>query len=129
MIVLDASVLVALLDESDVHHQAAVSLLSDLSDQDLGMSPISLAETIVGPARSGNLEVALAAISQLEIATIDLGDDAPLRLALLRSNTGLKLPDCCVLLAAEAVGGDVATFDGQLGDSASRLGIVVHPLR
>jgi predicted nucleic acid-binding protein len=35
------------------------------------------------------------------------------------------MPDCCVLLAAETVGGSVATFDERLADAALRRGLRV----
>ena len=58
---------------------------------------------------------------------VPLGRDAARRLAaLLRVDTRLKLPDCCVLLAAQDAGADtVATFDDRLGAAAEGLGISV----
>lgn len=53
----------------------------------------------------------------------DVGD--PLLLAELRASTGLKLPDCCVLLVARSAGLPVATFDARLADAAKSLGLVV----
>lgn len=51
-------------------------------------------------------------------------DDAPVRLATLRAETGLKLPDCCVLLAAQDAGAEaVLTFDEPLGREVERLGL------
>jgi predicted nucleic acid-binding protein len=47
----------------------------------------------------------------------------PVRLALLRAETGLKLPDCCVLLAAEQSGAAVATFDDRLAGAVTRRGL------
>jgi predicted nucleic acid-binding protein len=47
-------------------------------------------------------------------------------LAGLGAATGLKLPDCCVLLAAEQVDGAVATFDDRLAAVARERGVVVH---
>jgi predicted nucleic acid-binding protein len=127
LIVLDASVLIAHLDDSDGHHGAAEALLFEAAGQRLGISPISLAEVLVGPARRGQLDRALAALAQLDLNMLGFEDDASLRLALLRSSTNLKLPDCCVLLAAENAGASVASFDGQLRAVATQLGMVVLP--
>lgn len=44
--------------------------------------------------------------------------DTP-QLARLRADTGLKMPDCCVLLAAEHTAARVASFDEQLIKAAS----------
>lgn len=126
MIVLDASVLIAHLDASDAHHERAGVLLLDVADEPLGASPLSLSEVLVGPARAGQLDRATAVLHQLEVASVLLDEDAPARLAVLRAGTSLKLPDCCVLLAAEQVRGVVATFDDRLATAARERGFVVR---
>lgn len=126
MIVLDASVLIAHLEEADVHHDRATVLLSALADHDFGISPLTLAEVLVGPARSDRLINAQSALRMLEVVTVPLSDDAPVRLATLRATTGLRLPDCCVLLAAEIAAGEVATFDAHLAAVGSGLGFAVR---
>jgi predicted nucleic acid-binding protein len=122
VIVLDASVLIAHLNGHDAHHAKAEILLGETSGSEpLGASPITLAETFVAPARAGRLEDARAALERLEVTELPLGEDAPARLAGLRVETGRKLPDCCVLLAAEENDGAVASFDSALiGAAASR---------
>lgn len=52
-----------------------------------------------------------------------LGEHAPGRLAQLRTDTGLKLPDCCVLLAAQDHDACVASFDTDLLKAAHKLGL------
>jgi predicted nucleic acid-binding protein len=126
VIVLDASVLIAHLEAGDVHHDRATEMLIDAIDEPLGVSPLTLAEVFVGPARSGLLDLAQIAIRELEIATIALSDDAPTRLAAMRASTRLRLPDCCVLLAAETAQAHVATFDDRLASSAVHLGLTVR---
>jgi hypothetical protein len=64
-----------------------------------------------------------SAIRDLEIATVALGKDAPVRLAQLRATTRLRLPDCCVLLAAESAQARVASFDDRLSSEAAGLGL------
>jgi predicted nucleic acid-binding protein len=126
VIVLDACVLIAHLDESDIFHEDSDTLLGSVADEPLGASAITLAEVLVGPARAGRLDQATAALAQLEVAAIALGADAPARLATLRAGTSLKLPDCCVLLAAEQKGGAaVATFDDRLASAALNRGFRV----
>lgn len=126
MIVLDASVMIAHLDATDAHHDRAAVLLMEAASEPLLASPLSLAEVLVGPARVGRLADAVAALDELGVRAVGLDDDAPSRLATLRSETGLRLPDCCVLLAGEQVGADVATFDERLGSAASRQGLSVR---
>lgn len=70
-----------------------------------------------------NQQVAIAALAQLGIDGVGLNADAPVRLAGLRASTRLKMPDCCVLLAAEQVNGQVATFDASLAAAARALGL------
>jgi len=59
-------------------------------------------------------------LRQLDIATVALTDEAPQRLAILRVTTALKMPDCCVLLAAESASAGVATFDDRLATAPTR---------
>ena len=123
MIVLDASVLIAHLDGSDRHHADAQSLLEANSQEPLGASPITLAETLVSPARAGRLADAETAVQRLGVEALALGDNAPGRLAQLRTDTGLKMPDCCVLLAAQDHDARVASFDTGLLKAARELGL------
>lgn len=126
MIVLDASVLIAQLDAEDAHHGRASALLLGAADEPLAASPLSLAEVLVGPARAGQLDRATGALRQLKVKSVRLDEDAPMRLAALRADTRLRLPDCCVLLAAEQADGGVATFDDRLAGVARERGFVVR---
>ena len=124
MIVVDASVLIAHLDERDALHARAGDALLAAADQQLGCSPITLAEVLVGPARRDRLDAARAAVAELDVEEIPLGEDAPARLAALRAGSGLKMPDCCVLLAAQdAAAEEVLTFDDCLAREVERLGL------
>jgi predicted nucleic acid-binding protein len=125
VIVLGASVLIAHLESADSHHERATQLLLDSAEQPLGASPLTLAEVLVGPARADKLGLAEATLRELEVTTIPLAQDALARLARMRALTRLRLPDCCVLLAAESVGGAVATFDDRLASSAVEIGLAV----
>ena len=122
MIVLDASVLIAHFDATDAHHEAARALLLGAGDEPLGASLLTLAEVLVGPARAGQLDRATVALHQLDVTGLPLQEDAPVRLAVLRAETGLRLPDCCVLLAAEQAHATLATFDDRLATAASERG-------
>lgn len=123
MIVLDASVLIAHLDERDAHHERAKRLLADTGAEPLGASTITLAETLVAPTRVGRLGDVAAALHRLGVTELPLGEEAPTRLAQLRVDAGAKLPDCCVLLAAQEHDGVVASFDAALNDAAGALGL------
>lgn len=125
MIVLDASVLIGHLDARDPHHEEAKALLEASDAEPLGASAITLAETLVAPARAKRLDDAKTALERLGVQELDLGEDAPGWLAQLRAETGRKLPDCCVLAAAQQHGGSVASFDGDLRKAARKLGLEV----
>jgi predicted nucleic acid-binding protein len=123
VIVLDASVLIALFDEHDARHAAALDCLVASAAEPFACSPITLAEVFAGPARLGRLDAAQRAVGALGVSEIGLPADAAIRLAVLRADTGLKLPDCCVLLAAEVARASVITFDERLAREAAVRGL------
>jgi hypothetical protein len=97
------------------HHELAASL-------------ITLAEVLVGPTRADKLDAARAALVELGVSEVPLPAGAAEQLARLRAETGARLPDCCVLLAAEAVNADVVpTFDERLAKRARDLGYEWEP--
>jgi predicted nucleic acid-binding protein len=123
VIVLDASVLIAHFDQHDALHARATEHLLDAADQQFGASAITLAEILVGPTRTGHLSAAQAALRALDVTELPLPPSAATRLAALRVETRLRLPDCCVLLAAQDAEGTMLTFDDRLGREATRLGL------
>lgn len=120
MIVLDASVVIAWLDDTDAAHQRAVHLLEREVDETLAVSVITLAEILVGPTATGRAGAVLEALADLEVSEHPLPEDAALALARLRVSTALKLPDCCVMLTAQHLGARVATFDARLATACRR---------
>jgi predicted nucleic acid-binding protein len=119
VIVLDASVLIAYLDADDPQHTAAEEVLAREVDDDFSTNPLTLAEVLVVPARDGRLDQVRAALHDLEVQELPFPIDTAVKLARLRAETGLKMPDCCVLLAAETVGARVASFDDRLAQAAA----------
>jgi predicted nucleic acid-binding protein len=124
VIVLDANVLIAYLDAEDAHHDAAHDLLLAVADDALSMSTLTLAEVLVGPARAGRLAVVRGVVRDLELNEVVLEAGSAERLAVLRAETGLRMPDCCILLAA-GDGDTVATFDDRLAATARDRGLTV----
>jgi predicted nucleic acid-binding protein len=124
--VLDASVLIAHLDSTDAHHGRATRLLLDSAEDLLGVSPITMAEVLVGPAGVQQLGTVQAALRDLDVIVVPMTDESPARLAILRATTRLRLPDCCVLLAAEQATGAFATFDDRLAVEGAKLGFDVR---
>jgi predicted nucleic acid-binding protein len=125
VIVLDASFLIAYLDADDDHHAAAETLLTEAMDDDLAANPLTLAEVLVGPIRDGRLDPVREALRDLEVHELAFPVDTAVRLAQLRASTGLKMPDCCVLLAAEDAAASVASFDERLANVAESRNVTV----
>ena len=128
MIVLDASVLIAVLIPQDMHHHFAASLVAGAisSSQNLLVNPVTLAEILVLPTRENRVDLVLAALAGLGVQEDPLPTTAARVLARLRVDTGLKLPDCCVLLTAMDRQATLASFDQRLLAAAAALGIAVQ---
>lgn len=124
MIVLDASVLIAYLDAEDAQHEAAETLLAREIDDDFAANPLTVAEVLVGPSRTGRLDAARSALRGLEVVEQPFPVETAVRLARLRADTGLRMPDCCVLLAAQDSAARIAAFDDRLVRAAESLGLV-----
>ncbi len=123
MITVDACVLIAHLDPHDANNARAFHLLDSVGVEDLGVSPMTMAEILVKPVRERQVAQKRADLRAIGVIEVPFGPNVALRLARLRAETGLKMPDCCVLLAAEdgdATG--ILTLDDRLRAQAVRLG-------
>ena len=101
--VLDTSVLIALLDPDDAHHQAARNSLDAHADDDLRVPAHTLAEALVHPARAGKDREARRLITSLEIAVDPVDEVVAVAAAKLRARHGsaLRMPDALVLAYAD----------------------------
>lgn len=127
MITLDASVLIAHLSTHDPHHQAATDYLRAVAGEELVIHSLNLAEVLVGGARLGRGPEMLGDLERIGIRAAIPREAEALRLAVLRAETGLKLPDCCALDTALTTGSTLATFDTALATAARQRGITVAP--
>lgn len=123
MIVLDANVVIALLDPNDRHHPRATDLLAEHATEGFRMHQLTLAEVLVGAVRAGRGSQRFGDLMSLGVVAHEPGANEPLVLAELRAATGLKMPDCCVLAVAQQATLPIATFDEQLAHAAQRLGL------
>lgn len=121
--ILDACVLIAALNPEDAHHAAAHELLA--TAEPLITPPLTVAEVLVGPARTGQIGPVQFVLTGLGIE-VAAGVD-PASLAALRADTGLAMPDCVVLDAARRSGQVLATFDERLARHARALEVTVVP--
>jgi predicted nucleic acid-binding protein len=127
VIALDASVLIAHLNPTDEHHQAATAILLAGAPGQMLVHTVTLAEVLVGGVRIGQGASMRDDLRAAGIAVAPYDDDEPLRLAELRATSGLKLPDCCVLNVALHHNASLATFDDALAAAARQRGVRVEP--
>ena len=127
MIVVDSCVAIAWLGVEDAHHDSAERLLLDHAGSDFVVHPLTLAEILVGPAKAGRAERALESLSGSGFRADVPDAGQPVRLAELRADTGLKLPDCCALDVALAHHAPLATFDDRLASVAEARDLQVLP--
>lgn len=100
---LDTSVLIALLDPGDAHHEAARASLDAYADDDLRIPAHTLAEALVHPARAGKDREARRLIAGLEIFVDPVDEAVAVAAAKLRARHGsaLRMPDALVLAYAD----------------------------
>ena len=114
----------AYLDGDDTYHSRAEALLAREIDDDLAASSLTLAEVLVVPVRENRLDAVREALRDLELRELPFPPDTAAKLAELRASTNLKMPDCCVLLAAEDARARLASFDDRLADAAATRALV-----
>lgn len=108
LIVLDASVVIAVTDANDDHHAASVEALRHHLDDELRLPASAYAECLVGPARGKTLDLARRNIFQLGIAVVPIDDSIAMKSAEIRGRArSLRLPDALVLACGEILDADV----------------------
>ena len=127
MITLDAGLVIAHLQPRDPHHAAATAYLREHADQPLLIHSLNLAEVLVGGVRAGRGQELLDDLHAIGLRVAVPHDGESLRLAALRVETGLKLPDCCALDTALASESMLATFDEHLARAARARHVRVDP--
>ena len=103
--VLDAGVLIALLDPADRHHGAARAALDAYAGDDLRTPAHTLAEALVHPARAGREREARRLLALIEITVDPVEERVAVAAARLRAahGPGLRLPDALVIAYGNAV--------------------------
>lgn len=127
MIILDASVVIAFLNTADPHNPRAVELLAENVGEGFGMHPLTLAEVLVGGVRVGRANQLLADLQAIGVMALDSQANEAMILAELRASSGMKMPDCCVLMTALRDASPLATFDERLARTARSLGLSTLP--
>jgi predicted nucleic acid-binding protein len=128
-VVLDANIMIALLDPHHVHHAPVLDALGDLLPDARGkiaeIHRLTLAEVLVGydDATERN-EIYDRLIWGADLRICNLEPDEEIHLLVeARQRTGVKMPDACVLAAAMWFDGDLMTFDKRLAGAAAKVGV------
>lgn len=107
LIVLDASLVIGLLDSADKLHRSSLQAFERVAGEELVIPASALAETLVIPSRAGKLEEARAKIQLLDLRVAAL--DEPIAIAAARLSGrrhNLRLPDALVIATGEVLEAD-----------------------
>lgn len=117
ILVLDANVVIALLDESDALHERAAESFARVRSEDLVLPASAYAEVLVGPFKMGTHRVAEldATLARVPIRVEPITAIIARTAARLRaSSDSLHLADALVLATAAELGASVLTADRRL---------------
>lgn len=128
MMVLDASVLIALHNSQDPHHDWSLAVFHQTLELQWQMPVLTLAEALVHPIKAGKGEEFQRNIAGLGLVIQDIPATAASSIAELRVSTALRMPDCVVLWQAIQTKAMLATTDRALAKKARELALeVIEP--
>ncbi len=116
-LILDASVLVGLLDRKDAHHRRAVDDVerADQAGRALIAPASAYGEALVAFARADRTHEACDAVASMGITIAPLTATMAERAAGVRvRHNHLRLPDAIVLACAEELDGELLSYDERL---------------
>ncbi|MGI8714497.1 MAG: type II toxin-antitoxin system VapC family toxin [Solirubrobacteraceae bacterium] len=122
-LILDASVLIGLLDTADAHHQRAVDDVegADRTGNTLLAPASAYSEALVSFARAGRTADARQAIAAMGITIVAMSQEIAERAAEIRAqHDRLRLPDAIVLATARELRADLLTYDKTLTKIATQ---------
>lgn len=124
-LILDASVLIGLLDTADTHHARAVedAEAADGAGQQLLAPASAHSEALVAFAREERTHEACEAMKAMGIEVTPLTAAIAERSAELRArHERLRLPDAMVLASAHELGAELLSYDRRLVQLARKRG-------
>ncbi|HEY4378413.1 MAG TPA: PIN domain-containing protein [Acidimicrobiales bacterium] len=126
--VLDAGVLIGLLNRDDAYHLASVRALGDAftRQDEIALPASALAEALVGPSRHGAAAVAVVRdlLREAPITIHPLDEDVAAVAAAFRAqHRSLRLPDALVIATAAALDADRLVTTDRKWPPRSKLGI------
>lgn len=114
-IILDSSVLLAVLNSGDVHHELMVETLKERTE-DFSISTITLVETLIyafrQSPRAGQRYKAAIDRGIKEVFPVD--EDVALEAAKIRAKSSMKTPDAIICATATLAGAELWTLDQKL---------------
>jgi predicted nucleic acid-binding protein len=122
-LILDASVLIGLLDSTDAHHEQAVEEVdaADRAGETLLLAASAYSEALVAFAQAGRTAEAREAIAAMGITVVAMSQSIAERTAeLLAKHDRLRLPDAIVLATAREVRAYLLTYDDILAKIAKQ---------
>ncbi|MGA7086834.1 MAG: PIN domain-containing protein [Candidatus Dormiibacterota bacterium] len=124
--VVDASILIALLDADDNLHAATTAALLEHAEDDLTIPASAYSEALVRPAHAGRIAEARAAVGSLLLAVAPLSEGIAEEAAVLRArHQGLRLPDALVLATGASLHADsILTGDLRWRDLVPSVEVV-----
>lgn len=126
MIVLDANVLIAMLDPADLHYAGTAAFMRANVGQSFVTNVLTLAEALVHPTGRGEADVNERRFNEFGLRILTVPYDAAVALAEVRHATRLRMPDAVVVFTAEWLGARIVTTDRALATAADRRGLDVH---
>ena len=112
LVLLDSSVLIAILNPADRHHQIAIDSYQ-AKDQYL-ISALSLTEVLPAAIKAGTGEAVKVKLAQVTKEVIALTAEIAEAAAAIRVASGLKTPDAIISASANSSKAQLWTFDGKL---------------
>jgi predicted nucleic acid-binding protein len=122
-LILDASVLIGLLDTADAHHAKAIqdTETADQAGHPLLVPASAYSEALVAFARANRTKDAREAITAMGLTITPLTATIAERAAELRArHERLRLPDAIVLASAYELNGELLSYDRSLARLARR---------
>jgi predicted nucleic acid-binding protein len=120
-LILDASVLIGLLDTADIHHARSIddTEAADRAGQQLLVPASAYSEALVAFARARRVHDAREAVAAMGVTVTPLtAAIAELASELRARFERLRLPDAFVLATAREVGGELLSYDRRLDQLA-----------
>jgi predicted nucleic acid-binding protein len=116
LVVLDAGVVIAVLDTADSNHAAAVAALREHAGDDVRIPASALAEALVSPSRRGVVQDIRETIASLGLVVVSLDEEIAVLAARLRARRRtVRLPDALVAATGDFLDADVVlTTDRRL---------------